>query len=237
MADYNTVKNAVLGRRFDVDGYYGAQCWDGVMYVAEKYLGGQRCHCGITGYVKDIALQRHTNGILRWCKDVGLNATLKPGDICIWGNCPACPYSHIAFYDHDNGQNHVFFLGQNQGGAGGAFNVKEIPVSGIIAVFRPNAWSKTTQPKPSAQGIPSGWVAQKATFTLTVDAINVRDSASTSAKIVATYKRGQSVVYDCYRVIGSYVWISYISASGKRRYMACGNAKGGRNVNPWGTFK
>ena len=239
MANYQSVKNAVIGKNFDIDGWYGAQCWDGVFYVAEKYLNGKRCHCGLTGYAKDVALQRQTNGILSWCTDVGLNATLSPGDICVWGNCSACPSSHIAFYDHDNGQSDVYFLGQNQGGRNGAFTVAKIPVSGIIAVFRPKAWTQSTQSKPTTtgQGIPSGWIRQTATFTVTVDAINVRQNASTSAKIVATYKRGQSVVYDCYKVIGPYVWISYIGASGKRRFMVCGEAKNGVNARPYGTFK
>lgn len=235
MANYSEVKAAVLGRAFDIDGYYGPQCWDGVFYVAENYLNGKRCHCGITGYVKDVAVQRSTNGILSWCRDVGLKAALQPGDICIWGNCAACPDSHIAFYDHDNGQNQVFFLGQNQGGYG--FTVKQIPVSGIIAVFRPDAWGSAVS--SGSNGLPAGFTAERGTFTLSVDAINVRDQASTNGSIVAKYTKGQSVNYDCFRADKSgYVWISYISATGKRRYMAAGETNAqGRNTKPYGVFK
>lgn len=229
---YNEVKNLVLGKAFDIDGYYGPQCWDGVFYVAEQYLGGKRCRCGLTGYVKDVAAQRKTNGILSWCKDVGLKAELKPGDICVWGKCAACPDSHIAFYDHDNGQNDVYFLGQNQGGYG--FTVKKIPVSGIIAVFRPTAWAAS-----GSAGIPKGFTVEKGTFTLTVDAINVRDKPSTSGAKIAQYKKGQSLRYDCFKAEpNGYIWLSYIAASGKRRYLACGkaDAKGVRSVS-YGTFK
>lgn len=137
---YNEMKSAVLGCAYDIDGAYGAQCWDGVMFAAMKFLGfSHAISCTRTGFVKDIATDRATNGILNFCDDVGLETELEPGDICIWGNCQACPDSHIAFYDHDNGQNAVYFLGQNQGGYGGAFNIAKIDTSGIIGVFRPHA--------------------------------------------------------------------------------------------------
>ena len=140
---YSDFKLKYLGKSVDVDGfptYNIYQCWDLVSGVYFPYIGGKTIHCGETGYVKDIANQRKTNGILDFCVDVGLKETLQPGDICIWTNCTACPYSHIAIYDHDDGQNAVFFLGQNQ--PYNYVNVKKIDVSGIIGVFRPKIFVK-----------------------------------------------------------------------------------------------
>ena len=138
---YNQFKRNTLGQKVDLDGYpvqQKYQCWD----EANKYfiyIGGKRIHCSRTGYVKDIANQRETNGILDFCIDIGLKATLQPGDICIWGDCPACPTSHIAIYDHDNGQDEVYFLGQNQPWPW--VNIWKLPVQGIIGVFRPKIFA------------------------------------------------------------------------------------------------
>lgn len=135
---YQDFKEKYLGKRVDVDGFPASQpyqCWDYVSGLYFPYIGGKVIHCGQSGYVKDIANQRNSNGILDFCVDVGLKATLQPGDICIWTNCPACPYSHIAIYDHDDGQDAVFFIGQNQSAT--YVNIIKIPVAGIIGVFRP----------------------------------------------------------------------------------------------------
>ena len=145
---YSDFKLKYLGKSVDVDGFPTGsiyQCWDLVSGVYFPYIGGKTIHCGETGYVKDIANQRKTNGILDFCVDVGLKETLQPGDICIWTNCTACPYSHIAIYDHDDGQDAVFFLGQNQ--PYNYVNIKKIAVSGIIGVFRPKIFVKV-KPAP-----------------------------------------------------------------------------------------
>lgn len=137
-----------LGQKIDVDGFPAQdeyQCWDYVCGKYMPYIGGVIIHCRESGYVKDVANQRKTNGILDFCDDVGLKATLQPGDICVWGNCKACPSSHIAIYDHDEGQKAVFFSGQNQPYA--YVNIAEIPVSGIIGVFRPKIFANQ-KPKP-----------------------------------------------------------------------------------------
>ena len=135
---YQEFKDKYLGKHVDVDGFPANQpyqCWDLVCGVYFPYIDGKVIHCRQSGYVKDIANQRDTNGILDFCVDVGLKETLQPGDICIWGVCAACPYSHIAIYDHDEGQDKVYFLGQNQ--PTNYVNIIQLPVSGIIGVFRP----------------------------------------------------------------------------------------------------
>ena len=135
---YSEFKSMYLGKSVDVDGYpvnniY--QCWDLVSGLYFPYIGGKKIHCGGSGYVIEIALNKDTNGLLAFTVDVGLKETLQQGDICIWGRCPACPKSHIAIYDHDEGQSKVYFLGQNQ--PYNKVTVKQIDVSGIIGVFRP----------------------------------------------------------------------------------------------------
>lgn len=148
---YSDFKKKHLGLRIDLDGFpvqQKFQCWD----LANKYflyIGGHKIHCGQSGYVKDIANQRATNGLLNFCDDIGLKAEMQPGDIVVWTNrSPHCPYSHIAIYDHDNGQNEIYFLGQNQPYPW--VTVQRIPWQGIIGVFRPKIFNhKEVTPAPA----------------------------------------------------------------------------------------
>ena len=74
-------------------------------------------------------------------------------------------------------------------------------------------------PKPAA---PTR-VARKSTFTVGVTALNVRSAPDAKkGKIVATYKKGQKFNYDSYVVANGFVWLSYISNTGQRRYVAEG---------------
>lgn len=83
----------------------------------------------------------------------------------------------------------------------------------------------TTQPN-------TGRVAAKGTATVTFDALNVRNDPSNDNAIVATYVRGQKINYDSYQVNDGFVWLSYISNSGVRRFVAEGPADGNSN-NVW----
>lgn len=151
-ASYAEFKKTYLGTRVDVDGFppkQPYQCWDLVSGVYFPYIGGQVIHCRDTGYVIDIFTRRKTNGLLDFCVDVGLKETLQPGDICIWGKSAATPSTHIAIYDSDNGQDCVYFLGQNQPNA--KTEITRIPVQGIVGVFRPKVFVKQKVTKPVKQ--------------------------------------------------------------------------------------
>lgn len=149
MPSYNEFKSKYIGRYVDVDGFprhQPYQCWDLVSGVYFPYIGGHTISCTTSGYVKDIANNRAKNGILDFCTDIGLNAELQAGDVCVWGECSETPYSHIAIYDSDYGQDAVYFLGQNQPVP--YVNISKIGVSGIIGVFRPKVF-EGQKPTPS----------------------------------------------------------------------------------------
>ena len=63
MASYNDFYNEVIGNAYNLDGAYGAQCWDGAAYY-ERWLGYTVTNCTNTGYARDVWEQRHSNGIL-----------------------------------------------------------------------------------------------------------------------------------------------------------------------------
>ena len=50
--------------------------------------------------------------------------------------------------------------------------------------------------------------------------IAIRDKASVSGKVVGTYRPGESFVYDKVIKSENHEWLSYISHSGARRYVA-----------------
>lgn len=63
---------------------------------------------------------------------------------------------------------------------------------------------------------------------------NVRSEPNTTAAIVAQYGVGQQIRYDSVYECDGYRWISYIGASGKRRYVACRRLSG--DTTPWIRF-
>lgn len=86
-------------------------------------------------------------------------------------------------------------------------------------------------PAPTPAPAPANkWVSESGTFA-PYFAINVRSAPNTSAGIVATYNKGQSVRYDSYYNDGRYVWIHYKSYSGHDRYMVCRESG-----TAWGSF-
>lgn len=65
--------------------------------------------------------------------------------------------------------------------------------------------------------------SKKGTATVLVNALNVRDSPDAKkGRVVATYNKGEKFNYDGYIITNGYVWLSYISKSRERRYVAEG---------------
>lgn len=76
----------------------------------------------------------------------------------------------------------------------------------------------TSAPSTPAPTAPKR-VAQTGTYRAR-STMNVRTSPSTSAAVVATYSPGQTFTYDSYVDADGIRWVSYISHSGQRRYVA-----------------
>ena len=151
LINYQSFKNAVLGKAFDIDGFFGAQCWDGfAKYMID--LGYRAVHCTTSQFVKDIWNNRKTNGILNYCNEV---TVMQPGDIAVFKEVALwTPYSHVAIFDHDAGGGYGWFLGQNQGGKNGAFTLCKLPYSATFdTAFRPKCFvnSQTAKPKPQSK--------------------------------------------------------------------------------------
>lgn len=63
-------------------------------------------------------------------------------------------------------------------------------------------------------------VEESGTFTVTTANLNVRSTPSTSSDIQAHYTSGNEINYDQKIKTNGYFWISYVSESGIRHYVA-----------------
>lgn len=94
--------------------------------------------------------------------------------------------------------------------------------------------------KPSAPKKPasSGWITQKASFTVTVNEGIVLRSSKPSVKApkLAVLPKGSVVKYDAFCYNEGYVWIRQPRSNGYG-YLPTGNAKGNKRTSYWGNFK
>ena len=75
------------------------------------------------------------------------------------------------------------------------------------------------------------------TGTVQANSLNVRDAPTTSGKVVATYAKGQKINQLSYaKAADGYVWFTYVSASGVRRYVAVGKNTGKAEADDFITF-
>lgn len=97
-----------INKKTDVDKSFGAQCWD-LFAAFERDNGIPITRCNTTGFVRDIWLNRNTNGVLKYFDEVK-PSDIKEGDWVIWPSTyRLTPYSHIGM---NVGKNQCF--GQNQ---------------------------------------------------------------------------------------------------------------------------
>lgn len=131
---FSTFVKTYNGTSHNVDGAFGAQCWDGYAFYM-KWLGYSYANCTATGGAQDIWTQRASNGMLNSCDVV---STPQNGDIAVWGSNMGGGKGHVAMYY--NGK----YFGQNQGDSGGPnggpFNLLAIGTA-PLGYFRPKCYA------------------------------------------------------------------------------------------------
>lgn len=126
-----------LGTYNDVDGFYGAQCWDLFAKFCKDY-GYPVINCTKTGYVADLWNYRNSNGILKNF-DVVDKSKLQKGDWIVWTTSPyGTGNSHIAMFVEYKGSS-VKVLGQNQTKDQKA-SYATLTKNGIGGCFRPKCY-------------------------------------------------------------------------------------------------
>lgn len=98
---------------------------------------------------------------------------------------------------------------------------------GILSCFGIGAQPETSEPDLPEPDLPEPDPPEPephdpaGTYRCVVDAVNVRVSPSVTARIVASYRRGGTVVLDSWRCVADgYVWGRYAAWSGNTRYVA-----------------
>lgn len=199
------------------------------MYWYEK-LGYKRISCTVSGYAKDIWLYRKTNGILRNSIEVPV---YQPGDIVVFKVVPGVtPYSHIAIFDSDIDGKYGLFLGQNQGGANGAFNLCKFPYSATYDTgFRPKCLvNQSTNTTNTAYDV-NKLVSEHALATLTVDAVAIRQNSPNGA-VIKRVNTGFKFEYYYKTIANGHRWVVN---KDKTQFMAISNSEvQGKEL--WATF-
>lgn len=168
---YDEFKDAVNGRAFDVDGMYGAQCWDGVDLLYQQTDVGQYLSTANTGRVKDCWLNgtaRASNGSGHFTAISG-KENIKTGDIIVFNTYTGWygTTGHIGFANEDyNGSDYISLLSQNFGTGsnpvtGKAFNIMNAYLgTAFLGIFRYDQWESptpTTQTKKKHFPWPVAW--------------------------------------------------------------------------------
>ncbi len=215
----------LVGKSVDYDNYYGAQCVDLIMHVMKKFWGESSA-----GNAIDYKYNRLPKGFTRWQG----NRNIKAGDILVWDFGDR--YGHIGVCISKFG-NYATSVEQNVDGTpeiGGPARIRKRHIGRVTAVIRPpynDVKSVTTYSKYNR-------IAERWHFNVTAGKLNVRNTPSVKDnKPVAQYERGDRIKYDSYCINEGYVWISYISWTGKRRYVATGRWVNGRNDCSFGNFR
>lgn len=137
---YDNFRADVYGKGFNIDGAYGAQCWDGTCLLWQQ-LGmwlqtGNGCAYGSWMLKKDVNIGSKFELVTDKTK-------IKRGDVLVF---QAGEYGHIGFADEDyNGNSYIRLLGQNQGGiayagGGSCFNVINMSLVSFLGAFRYKGW-------------------------------------------------------------------------------------------------
>lgn len=231
MATYQDFKNLVIGNVYDEDGAYGGQCWDGYAKFC-VWLGVPYANCTVTGYVRDIWEQRATNGILNYFDEVSV---MQPGDVVVFKVASAwTPYSHIAIFDSDIDGTYGYFLGQNQGGTNGAFNLCKLPYSITYdTAFRPKSWNNGGSNSNSSNFSADQLIEEHAKATFTVDGVNARVN-DPNGTVCRQYNTSDSVEYTHKWVGNGHRYICWYEAT--NLIMCAVSETEDYNSTRWATF-
>ena len=215
----NWAKNNVY-KWIDMDGMYGAQCVDLIMAYVKTFADFQ-----IYGNAIDYLTNSIPSGWKRYYKG---DAEIAPGDIAIWHWGSWDKYGHVGIVIEVNNEL-ITSVEQNVDGTpeqGGVARIMSRDDTCLAGFIRPSYDSNEDWTRVDENG----------KFTVTVPAINVRTKPSISGEIVSSYSEGEVVYYDSYVIKEGFIWISYISYSNERRYMAVGSHDGTRRLSSWGEF-
>lgn len=207
------------------DGYYGYQCKDVFDYVTLT-VNGKIAY----GNAIDIPAIAESAGCEYIPNPWATGENPQEGDVVVY-EVDGLEYGHCGYVLYAD-ENYVYTLEQNVDGnadfleVGGPLRKRTRPYRGngltVIGWARP-AYDNAEYEAPVEAGDFAGVNKIKdetGTMTVSVENLNVRTEPSTDSEIVATYENGGEFNYDSVYEGNGYRWLSYVSYSGDRRYVA-----------------
>lgn len=146
---YTQFKDYTLGKCWNTDGWYGAQCWDLGDLFWQNYAGRNLSTCG-TGAASGAWNCKEYNAGEEF-ELIYDSTQLQAGDWVIFHNGK---YGHVGMALGSYNDGYVALLGQNQGGAyceggGSSTNIINISLKDFSGAFRPKTYIKPEpQPEP-----------------------------------------------------------------------------------------
>ena len=225
---------ANLGVGVDQDGAYGTQCVDLPNYLSVKYFGK-----ALWGNAIDLLDSAKALGYRVEYNEAGnLDSKPKAGAIFvmdttyIYGH----PFGHTGIVIEDSDGYTMKTIEQNVDGnadslyVGGPARYRERNFDGIVGwfYFPTDELEGEATSVSELQSLPTVRV-----YTVVVEKLNIRNAPSLNSEVVGTYENGEEFNYMEFCYAEGYEWLSYISNSGVRRYVASMNTETGETFGTW----
>ena len=226
-------KIADLGIGVDQDGVYGTQCVDLINYLSVKYFGKT-----LWGNAIDLLDSAAALGYRVEYNEVG-NVDSRPlaGAVFVMDTTYIAghPYGHTGIVIEDSDGYTMKTIEQNVDGnadalyVGGPARYMERNFDGIVGWFYfPVDDNEVVTENTDLITLPEVRV-----YTVGVDKLNIRNAPSLDAEIVGTYEQGEEFNYMEFCNANGYEWLSYVSYSGERRYVASMNLETFETHGTW----
>ena len=226
---------ANLGIGVDQDGAYGTQCVDLPNYLSVLFFGK-----ALWGNAIDLLNSAAALGYTVEYNEAGnLDSKPRAGAVFvmdttyIYGH----PFGHTGVVTRDSDGYTMKTIEQNIDGnadslyVGGPARYNERDFNGIVGWFYfptdDTAAGEVTL-NTDLQSLPTVRV-----YTVGVDKLNIRNAPSLNSEVVGAYENGEEFNYMEFCYAEGYEWLSYISNSGERRYVASMNLETGDTHGTW----
>lgn len=181
---YAQFKNAVINNGYDIDNYYGWQCWDGTALLWQQFGKSLITGNGLAIGCWDLKREVNKYDLFDLVGDVN---SLREGDVVVMRP------NHIGFFDGYEG-NFMRILGQNQGGranpaGGSAFNLTRVAKSAFAGAFRLKKWNVAPAPAPTPAPAPAPATGDTSGFAVndTVQVTNPVDVKGVHLNVSGNY--------------------------------------------------
>lgn len=232
----NEVKRiADLGIGVDQDGAYGTQCVDEPNYVSVLFFGKT-----LWGNAIDLLNSAASVGYRVEYNEVGnVNSRPLAGAVFVMDTTYIAghPYGHTGIVIEDSDGYTMKTIEQNIDGnadslyVGGPARYNERNFDGIVGWFYfpvDDTAVEEVKLNTDLQSLPTVRV-----YTVGVEKLNIRNAPSLNSEVVGTYENGDEFNYMEFCYAEGYEWLSYISHSGERRYVASMNTETGETHGTW----